>query len=260
MNRSLHKLKHIQEANKKLELRLIQERDMNSLIESALNEARYDLIQQGDDLCDILCGRKVAAYGSNGDVVKQIQSALAKCGHNVENEGGGINQGCKDDYKNCDGKFRKETKKAVESFQKGFSGLVVDGVVGPETLKVLGEKCIQLPNCDCENQIEKDVIQTDEWWLKIGIDNPNYGDCKYINACIAQALNNTANRFSWEDFLSCMKSKIGVTYPKKGKCYNCPKYADYRTWPKDNRYTDLGIEECVKKGCTTRETPAGLKK
>ena len=43
MNRSLHKLKHIQEANKKLELRLIQERDMNSLIESALNGEKMKL-------------------------------------------------------------------------------------------------------------------------------------------------------------------------------------------------------------------------
>lgn len=256
MNRSLNKLKHIQEANKKLEQRLVQERDMSNLIKFVLNEARYDLIQQGDDLCDILCGRKVAAYGSNGDVVKKIQQALAKCGHNVEYEGGGINQGCKDDFNKCDGKFRKETKKAVESFQKGFQGLVVDGVVGRETLRVLGEKCIQLPQCDCEEKKQTDIVQDNEWWRKIGIDNPKYGDCTYINGCIAQALNNPANKFSWEDFLACMKSKIGGNKPRKYKCENCPKYSDYKTWPKGNTYTDLGVQECIKNGCTSKGSPS----
>lgn len=256
MNRSFTKIRHIQEANRKLEQRILVEKEMNSLIKSVLNEARLPLIQQGDDLCDILCERKQAAYGSNGDVVKLIQNALANCGHNVEFEGGGINQGCKDDYKKCDGKFRRETKKAVESFQGSVPGLVVDGSVGRQTLLALkNQGCIKFDDCDCQKEETRtnDTDVDNEWWRKIGIRNPKYGDCSIINSCISQALDKRPT-FSWEDFLKCMQSKIGDDIPAQlNKCSNCPKYSDPKTWGKD--YTDKQVFECVKSGCTVEGTP-----
>lgn len=258
MNRNHHKLKHIQETNRIVEQRLLKERQIDNLIGMVLNESRLPLIQQGDDFCDILCQRKQAAYGSNGDIVKKIQNALANCGHNVEFEGGGINLGCKDDFNKCDGKFRQETKKAVESFQQSIPTLVVDGSVGRETLLALkSEGCIDFEECPCDEktQASNDVTEDNQWWLKIGIQNPSYGDCRYINGCISYALNNPANQFSWEDFLSCMKSKIGGDRPRKNKCENCPKYSDYKTWPKGNTYTDLGVVECIKNGCTVKGSP-----
>ena len=72
------------------------------------------LIMVGDDLCEIECERKIAAYGSNGDAVKEIQHALSKCGYNTEYEGGGMNQGCGEDKNNCDGKFREHTRDSVK--------------------------------------------------------------------------------------------------------------------------------------------------
>ena len=134
MRKRYSKIRHIQEANRLLEDRIIMES-----LQSVINEAYLPNVQQGDDLCGILCGRKQAKFGANGPVVAEIQNALAKCGFNVEKEGGGINKGCKDNMQLCDGKFRKETEKAVKEFQRA-NGLTQDGSVGKKTLTALGSQ------------------------------------------------------------------------------------------------------------------------
>jgi peptidoglycan hydrolase-like protein with peptidoglycan-binding domain len=71
-----------------------------------------------------------------------IQHLLARgCGdygpYNQDNVGGGMNQGCVENWTNCDGKFGKETKQAVEEFQEDNGQLDVDGKVGVKTLAAL---------------------------------------------------------------------------------------------------------------------------
>jgi hypothetical protein len=140
------------------------------------------LIMEGDDLCDIECEDKIAAYGSNGEAVKEIQHALSKCGYNIKYEGGGMNSGCAKDKKNCDGKFRQHTRDAVKEFQRA-NGLTVDGKVGSITLaKLVSEGCLEDPQCDCkdfqEDDYIEDVIDTDP--IKI-IDTV---DCEKLKKCI----------------------------------------------------------------------------
>ena len=59
--------------------------------------------------------------------------------YNVEKLGGGMNEGCIENWTDCDGKFGKETKKAVEEFQEAEPGLSlkVDGKEGWNTLNSL---------------------------------------------------------------------------------------------------------------------------
>jgi hypothetical protein len=143
-----------------------------------INEAYLPIIQQGDDICDIVCERKQAKFGSNGDVVKLIQHGLSKCGFNVKREGGGILKGCKDDPKNCDGLFRGETKKAVEEFQAA-NKLTADGSVGKSTImKLYDNKCITFKDCGCQTQDTEDqsTIPEKESFLD-GVDCDELIDC-----------------------------------------------------------------------------------
>ena len=253
MRKSYSKIRHIQEANRLLEERLIMEG-----LESVLNEAYLPNIQEGDDLCDILCGRKQAKYGSNGTVVQQLQHALGKCGYNVEKEGGGINQGCKDNPANCDGKFREETKKAVEEFQRA-NGLKPDGAVGYNTLKKMGEKCIDLPKCDCNekdnNNNNNDDAKSD-WWNLVDFKGPKMNDCDTINKCLYKAIegcrgstitNAKPNCFR-DTFYNCMADGG----PKKGgdtKCGDCPDYINRMPGPNTKELTDFEAK-CIKSGCS----------
>jgi peptidoglycan hydrolase-like protein with peptidoglycan-binding domain len=260
MAKSYSKIRHIQEANKRLEDRLIIEG-----LKTALNEAYLPIIQEGDELCDILCGRKQAKYGSNGDVVKKIQNALNNCGFNVEKQGGGINEGCKEDWTKCDGKFRKETKTAVEQFQKA-TGLTPDGAVGYRTLTKMGSNdastkggCIQLPKCDCK-KTQQDVLGDKEqgnssrsdWWTLVDIKGPKMDDCDTINKCLYKAINgckgsNYATCFS-DTFFKCM----GDGGPKKGKdkkCGDCPEYINRMPGPNTKELTDFEAK-CIKSGCS----------
>lgn len=61
--------------------------------------------------------------GSSGGVTRKIQNALIKAGYKLAKYG-------------ADGQFGDETDAAVKKFQKA-NGLVVDGVVGPNTWKKL---------------------------------------------------------------------------------------------------------------------------
>jgi hypothetical protein len=216
MRKSYSKIRHIQEANKLLEDRLIKEG-----LKSIINEAFLPIIQQGDDLCDILCGRKQAKYGSNGDAVKKIQNGLSKCGYNPNKMGGGINQGCGEDWTKCDGKFREETKKATEDFQRS-NGLKVDGAVGYNTLIVMGKKCLELPKCDCneqgagnngnqsgDNNNNNNGEGRSDWWNLVDFKGPKMDDCNTINRCLYKAIER-CRTYSKSDcfrqtFFQCMK-------------------------------------------------------
>ena len=263
MGKSYSKIRHIQEANKKLEDRLIMEG-----LKNAINEAVLPIIQEGDELCDILCGRKQAKYGSNGDVVKKIQNALNNCGFNVEKQGGGINQGCKEDWTKCDGKFRKETRTAVEQFQKA-NNLSPDGSVGYRTLTKMGQtQCIQLPKCDCKKKQQDKNMSGDkgqgtssrsDWWTLVDIKGPKMDDCDTINKCLYKAIkecrgntirNPKPNCFK-DTFLKCM----GDGGPKKGrdkKCGDCPEFINRMpgTGPRPISFGSDFERDCIQSGCS----------
>lgn len=255
MRKSYSKIRHIQEANKKLEERIIQES-----LKSLITEATLPNIQEGDELCDILCERKQAKFGANGDVVKKIQNALNKCGFNVEKQGGGINQGCKEDWNKCDGKFRKETAKAVKEFQMAM-GLTQDGSVGKKTLTALGSQnanskggCIQLPQCDCnEKPKDKDKEGREDWWTLIDGGSSKMNDCDTINKCLYKAIKkckgpvNDTSCFQ-NTFFKCMREGG----PKKGgnkKCGDCPDYINRQPGPGQKPISKFE-EGCIKSGCS----------
>lgn len=149
-----------------------------------INEFYLPIIQQGDDVCDIVCERKQAKFGSNGDVVKLIQHGLSKCGFNVKREGGGILKGCKDDPKNCDGLFRSETKKAVEEFQAA-NKLPVDGSVGKSTLMQLYKnKCISFKDCGCQTKDQSTLPKKDQSTIPDKESFLDGVDCDELIACL----------------------------------------------------------------------------
>jgi hypothetical protein len=199
------------------------------------------IIQEGDDLCEIICKRKMAAYGSNGDAVKEIQHALAKCGYNAKYEGGGMNTGCAKDKNSCDGKFRQHTRDAVKEFQKD-NKLTVDGKVGYNTLMSLQEEgCIDLPDCKCDddnNQKQDNDLKFDD--PKKMIDDVN---CDTLKKCVYDHI-------------------IMVPVPdynKFNKCIGGGQKDD--TDLKDNIYLD---KEGFVEGCTwhirTNDTTQGYKR
>ena len=203
-------------------------------------------IMEDDVPCDIWCKIKVAKRGSRGDVVRMIQHLLARgCGdygpYNVENIGGGMNEGCVENWTNCDGKFGKETKKAVEEYQAATnkyqsSGLVVDGNVGINTLSALCELCYKptvFPDnftlcdkqCKCDQQEDNiidgidDVIDNidcdgdgecdfDDWYREG--DGDHWNNCERIKACLYYASRKDGE--NWHYFLECMGGKFGTGY------------------------------------------------
>lgn len=201
-----------------------------------ITEAKLPIIQQGDDLCDILCGIKQAKYGSNGNAVREIQHALYKCGYNIEKVGGGIDQACKASYKGCDGLFREETRKAVIEFQKA-NDLKQDGAVGYNTLTKMGSKniirdinpvigCLKLPKCNCNTKRKKLESSKDktikkegreDWWSLIDGGSSKMNDCDTINKCLYKAIkkckSNKDPKCFQKTFFSCMR---GDKNPTKG--------------------------------------------
>lgn len=244
-----------------------------------LNESyEYGIIQQGDELCDIICKRKIAAYGSNGDVVKEIQHALSKCGYNIKYEGGGMKTGCAKDKKNCDGKFRQHTRDAVKEFQKN-NGLTVDGKVGYDTLKALEEEgCIKLPECDCEEKKQKEEEDTQQDYFNFDdykkiIDNI---DCNNLKKCVKDyIIISDPNHYGFENCIG-IRQKVDMdeedysnlekdgfvkscmwyirTNDTKGDKYimECPDYLNCMPGiNKDMRFCNSkAIKTCKDKGCT----------
>ena len=229
----------------------LKESQLTDIIKRVITEQSYGggIIQQQDEPCDIWCGLKIAERGSNGDVVKMIQHLLARgCGdygpYNPQKMGGGMNEGCVENWTNCDGKFEKETKKAVEEFQ-GEAGLNlnVDGKVGFNTLSALCKLCygsatpkdsaeyiLCQKQCDCDQQGDGDsieivdVVDGDDWFIDIDI-SPEYGkDCDRIKACLKYAISKGGEH--WYYFKECMTKK-GVGEKIEGceaKCtQGCPE-------------------------------------
>jgi hypothetical protein len=234
------------------------------------------LIMEGDDLCDIECEYKIAAYGSNGDAVKEIQHALSKCGYNIKYEGGGMNAGCAKDMKKCDGKFRQHTRDAVKEFQRE-NKLTDDGKVGSITLaKLVSKGCLKDPQCDCKNRQDEidddnqnqDIINIDP--IKI-IDSV---DCDKLKKCVKEYILNIPVP-DYNGFISCIgndnQSEDNPDLNKDGfiegctwfirtnentlgykRIMACPSYVD--CMPKingTNKWCNTkAIKMCSERGCT----------
>jgi hypothetical protein len=266
MNRSYSKIRHIQEVNKKLDKQIISERKITDYFKSVIKEEYLPKIEPGDELCDIMCFKKQAKYGSEGEVVKIIQNGLVNCGFNTQKQGGGMIEGCKTDYKKCDGKFLEETKKAVEEFQKKHN-LRVDGAVGVATLtKLVETKCVHLDrDCDCKEERKKSGDDTDDtiredskWWTLIEDGDSTLNNCGKINRCLYKMIKN--KKFNQDSFIKCMRYKKETppaqsdSFKKSPNCLGCPQFdnrmpgASLPLNPSDKQF----IDDCVRKGCTRR--------
>jgi len=213
------------------------------------------LIMEGDDLCEIECERKMAAYGSNGDAVKEIQHALAECGYNTKYEGGGMNQGCREDKNKCDGKFRQHTRDSVKEFQEE-NGLTVDGKVGSNTLKkLISEGCLDDPQCDCEKQDFDQEFKQDDTKQ----DYVEQFDCEEVKHCMQKYL--FANPVpDYSGFMECIlnnarKDNDNTNYfgDTKLTCADCLKQ-----YP--NKYVNkmpLGVDDPKLKAEITRKRAFG---
>jgi hypothetical protein len=259
MNRSYSKIRHIQEANKKLEEKILSERKITDYFKSVIKEEYLPKIGPGDELCDIMCFRKQAKYGSEGDVVKKIQNGLANCGFNTQKQGGGMVEGCKTDYKKCDGKFLEETKKAVEEFQEK-NDLKADGSVGNATLlKMVANKCISLDkDCDCKEEQKPTDDDTDDniredskWWTIIDGGDSTLNDCGKINRCLYKMIKY--KKFNQDSFIKCMRYKKDPPPASGGsKCLGCPAFDNQMPGPSIVPKDEQFIKECIKNGCTRK--------
>ncbi len=163
-----------------------------------------------------------------------IQNLLSSgCGdigpYNAEKLGGGINEGCIENWTDCDGKFGPETEKAVKEFQEDVGKLEVDGKVGWNTLNSLCGYCygsgsfkdsaaysLCQKECDCEQQGTdgiQDVIDNigdvdiDDWSeVIVESEGDNWNNCERIKACLYYT--SRKNKEYWHDFLECMAGKF----------------------------------------------------
>lgn len=89
------------------------------------------LLRGDQQLRKILNGERLMGLGAAGEHVRLIQQALSRFGYSQLLKSG------------LDGKFGDETRKAVERFQQDHD-LVIDGIVGPQTLEQLDLLMAQL--------------------------------------------------------------------------------------------------------------------
>lgn len=210
----------------------------------------------GDAICDIMCDRKVAKYGSNGDFVKRLQHAFINNGLGANFQGGGMYKGCKTDYNKCDGLFRDKTQDAVEEFQKKYD-LPQTGIVDSTTLKKICEvldldtratygdakgidwKMLCNNFCGCDEETTDDVVDDDLIGNLIGGGNQNPKDnltfqgeistnCDRLWSCFINHLwlkrdeNQGKEDKVLEDFLKCVKGeKIKDTQKPMYSCDDC---------------------------------------
>lgn len=108
----------------------------------------------------------ILTVGSRGDVVKVVQSmlnfvlskeALVLLKKSGFYSGKGIDSVTEMDI-GTDGKFGKNTKKAVEQFQLVNSNLVKDGIVGRGTLTVLKSASDEIKKLE-KKEVEKEMIE-----------------------------------------------------------------------------------------------------
>lgn len=211
-----------------------EEINRNKTLMGIITEQYSGIIKRGDVPCDIWCKKKSAQEGSRGDVVKMIQNLLSSgCGdigpYNAEKLGGGINEGCIENWTDCDGKFGPETEKAVKEFQEDVGQLEVDGKVGWNTLNSLCGYCygsgsfkdsaaysLCQKECDCEQQGTdgiQDVIDNigdvdiDDWSeVIVESEGDKWNNCERIKACLYYT--SRKNKEYWHDFLECMEGKF----------------------------------------------------
>lgn len=173
----------------------LTESQIDRLSKRLLNES--GIIKNQDTICDIICQEKIAMYGSNGDVVKMIQHLLYVNQFNTKYAGGGMKgDACYRNYKDCDGLYKEETKKAVEEFQKSTNYLKVDGKFGYSTWKQMctylnftnsvttNMFCDISQNCNCndfQNDIQDDFNDVDVFNPIKDIDNI---DCEKLKKCV----------------------------------------------------------------------------
>ena len=233
------------------EKKRIIEMHQNSTKRHYLFETASAIVNYGsadDAICDIMCNRKVAKYGSNGDFVKRLQHAFINNGLGANFQGGGMYKGCKTDYNKCDGLFRDKTQDAVEEFQRKY-GLPQTGIVDSTTLKKICEvldldtratygdakgidwKMLCNNFCGCDEETTDDVVDDDLIGNLIGGDNQNPKDnltfqgeistnCERLWRCFLNHL--WLKRDGGEDlegFYACVAGRK-MTGDKKNK-YNC---------------------------------------
>ena len=198
-----------------------------------LGEASYSgIIKKGDDICEIICKRKIAKYGSSGDVVKMIQHLLDSNGFNKDYKGGGMKQYCNSEWPSCDGIFKKHTKDAVEEFQTKFK-LSIDGVVGYNTWKAMCDNLKftgSLPKddfckeCQCNQRdfpVEREIdtpltLRKDDYI----VDIIELIDCDELKYCVSKYLYQDGDRRSIDGFYKCVSDKNGsfTDQPVKSGC------------------------------------------
>ena len=263
----------------------LTESQLNKIVKSVMNEGYQSLVGPSDDICEIICKRKVAAKGSTGDIVKMIQHLLYVHQYNSKYAGGGMTgDWCYKDWRRCDGIFKGHTEDAVKEFQKSLRdkyGLVVDGIVGYNTWNAMcttlsyskslpkGSFC---KDCMCKEKKQEDDF---DWDRKKERDD-NYldqFDCDEIKNCMQKYLfANTVP--DYPRFMECImrnakkgNDEINDDYINRdgnvvqcnwnvgGKnVFKCPEYVNCMPGPgQDFKYCDsLAIKMCIKNGCTTK--------
>ena len=264
----------------KLKREAINEANKRNL--GLLTEGRSGSIEKGDtDTCLIKCNIKHAKYGSNGEIVKKIQHLLGNNGFNEGAQGGGIKKGCLEEWSACDGKFRSETRKAVEEFQRQYK-LSVDGVVGPKTLDKMCE-VLKFTNSLSKENFCPFQCNCDE----IGIQEPGVGSptdpidgrpgdpidgdidieidinddqCENVFYCIRKISSSSPTiGDKWKAFMECVKRIKGL--PPIGdsdSCEGCPEYVNRMPYIKGGGGYEPTKEEiafgdeCIRKGCSQK--------
>lgn len=243
----------------------LTEQDLTNIVERVLLEQKVSsLIQGNDDLCLVKCKIKIAANGSNGKGVQEIQNGLASLGF-YKGEGGGMNPDCAKNPQSCDGKFRKRTKQAVEEFQGSTDGkacgLIVDGIVGSKTLECLDKKLQKNRQCDCE-KVKKDEENKDiggqdlvggkcknnvSKYLGVNLDNLTIDN---VYCCLTEHLFKTAPDYT--GFENCLKKNVKQT--KTINKTDCPKYIDC-TKEEDKKFCSPEIRKiCTQYGSSYTQT------
>jgi len=233
----------------------LTESDLENIIKRVLNEQSSQSL-----LCPIQCKTKVLGKGNAGEDVKLIQNALAKCGFNKENFGGGMKVGCDKDHTKCDGKFNTETAKAVREFQKSV-GITMDGLVGPKTLANLMEgqdPCLSPIKCSCKKKEpikNKPGVGADETKNLAPTDKVTVG-CKKSISCFEKHKDDACG----------LANCLGICIPDgmcKGQmldkpvndvdCAKCPKYIWFGPQPavynkEKAKLREMCMSKCFSKG------------
>ncbi len=118
-------------------------------------------------------GKSLVFNGSAGETVTVIQNALVAFGYPLKDHG-------------ADGIFGSETEKAVRDFQTDNNATMIDGIVGPETMRLLDFQALKIEKNkkkkkEEENidEVEKTILEKVEEELKKGSDDkrPEYALC-----------------------------------------------------------------------------------